>query len=186
MWAFPVNPDRDSIKTRKDALRLVADEKLRGRPGMHRMRKLAVAEEMLRAREATVRRAVDPEDPRWMLALATHQSLQGSMLAFEDRRKVLLLAQRIGIRPFDANLIVAIVQDRARRGEPLEEVAEAIGVVPLPPAKPRPRGIRAAWSGVERWKDNASGASAAAWTWAAAIIVAVVADAILIGWLILR
>jgi hypothetical protein len=88
------------------------------------------------------------------------------VLAFEDRKRVLALAQRIGIRAFDANLIVAIVQDRARRGETLEAAADAIAVVP----RPSPSGSRAA----------------VAWTWAAAIIVAVVADALLIGWIILR
>jgi hypothetical protein len=29
----------------------------------------------------------------------------------------------MGLRPFDANLIIAIVQDRARTGEPLDQLA---------------------------------------------------------------
>ena len=161
-----MTPNRDILKTRKDSIRLVADEGFRAKPGLLRARKLAVAEEVLRARESTRQRSLDPEDPRWMLACATRDALQGAVLTFENRRKVLLLAQRVGIRAFDANLIVAIVQDRARRGEPIDQVAEAITVIPKP-APPR-RSL------------------APAWTWAAAILVAVLADALLIGWLVLR
>ena len=156
------------IETRRERLRLAADELLRGRPGALRARKLAVAEEMLRAREATRRDAIDPADPRWMLACATRDALQGSVLTYENRRKVMLLAQRVGIRPFDANLIVAIVQDRARRGETIESAADAISVVPAPEAPAPPR------------------RSVAAWTWAAAILVAILVDTVLIGWLIFK
>jgi hypothetical protein len=160
-----VIPDRDNLKTRKDLLRQAAEEVVRGRPGVLRSRKLAVAEEMLRAREATQSRALDPMDPRWMLACATRDSLQGAVLTYESRRKLMRLAQRVGIRAFDANLIVAIVQDRARRGEPIESAAEALSVIPRPAARR---------------------ASVTAWVWGAAILVAVLVDAVLIGWLILQ
>ena len=159
-------PDRDNLKTRRDLLRQSADEVARSRPGLLRVRKLAVAEEMLRARESTRTNALDPTDPRWMLACATRDSLQGAVLTYENRRKLMRLAQRVGIRAFDANLIVAIVQDRARRGEPLDTATEAIGVIPRPTAT--------------------ESASATAWVWAAAIVVAVLVDAVLIGWLILQ
>ena len=159
-------PDSDNLKTRKDLLRKAAEEVVRGRPSPLRARKLAVAEEMLRAREATRTQALDPMDPRWTLACATRDALQGAVLTYENRRKLMMLAQRVGIRAFDANLIVAIVQDRARRGEPLESATEALAVIPRPAARKR--------------------MTAAAWMWASAIVVAVLADAILIGWLILQ
>lgn len=159
-------PDRDNLQTRKDLLRKAAEELVRGRPAPLRARKLAVAEEMLRAREATRTQALDPMDPRWTLACATRDSLQGAMLTYENRRKLMMLAQRVGIRAFDANLIVAIVQDRARRGEPIESAAEALSVIPRPLARKR--------------------MSATAWVWAAAIFVAVLVDAVLIGWIILQ
>lgn len=161
-----VSPDQNNLKTRKDQLRQAADEVLRGRPGVLRARKLAVVEEMLRARESTRQNTMDLADPRWAIACATRDALQGSVLTYENRRKVMLLAQRVGIRPFDANLIVAIVQDRARRGEPIECAADALSVIPKPAARP--------------------GRAAAAWMWAAAILVAILVDAVLIGWLIFK
>jgi hypothetical protein len=161
-----VSPDQNNLKTRKDQLRQAADEVLRGRPGVLRARKLAVVEEMLRARESTRQNTLDPTDPRWAIACATRDALQGSVLTYENRRKVMLLAQRVGIRPFDANLIVAIVQDRARRGEPIEDAADALSVIPKPSARPR--------------------RAATAWIWAAAILVAILVDAVLIGWLIFK
>ncbi len=167
-------PDRHNLKTRREPLNQKADDAardadrdaVRGRPAPLRARKLAVAEEMLRAREATQSRALDPMDPRWALACAARDSLQGSVLTYENRRKLMRLAQRVGIRAFDANLIVAIVQDRARRGEPIESAVDAIGVVPRPAAR--------------------SGAFVTAWIWAAAILIAVLVDVVLIGWLILQ
>lgn len=165
--------NRHNRDSRRESLRIAADDSVlvrtkleRVRPSPERARKVAVAEEMLRAKESTVRRVVDTEDPRWMLAVATRDALQGDVLTFESRRRVLLLAQRVGVRPFDANLIVAIVQDRARRGEPIEAATDALTVIPRPRATSR--------------------ISATAWTWGAAIFVALLADALLIGWLILR
>ena len=165
-----VIPDRHNPKTRRELLIQAADDAardaVRGRPAPMRARKLAVAEEMLRAREATQGRGLDPMDPRWALACAARDSLQGSVLTYENRRKLMRLAQRVGIRAFDANLIVAIVQDRARRGEPIESAVDAIGVVPRPAAR--------------------AGAFVTAWIWAAAILIAVLVDVVLIGWLILQ
>jgi hypothetical protein len=161
-----VSTEPDNLKTRKEQLRQAADDLLRGRPGLLRSRKLAVVEEMLRARESTRQNAIDLGDPRWQLACATRDALQGAVLTYENRRKVMLLAQRVGIRPFDANLIVAIVQDRARRGESIENAAEAISVIPKP-VRPARR-------------------TATAWVWASAILVAILVDAVLIGWLIFK
>lgn len=45
------------------------------------------------------------------------QALEGAQLRPQKRQKLLELATHLGMRPFDANLIIALVQDRARRGE---------------------------------------------------------------------
>jgi hypothetical protein len=59
-------------------------------------------------------------DPRWLLAVKTSSLLEGGRAALlrPDRRKIVLdLAQHMGLRPFDANLVIAVVQDSARAGE---------------------------------------------------------------------
>jgi hypothetical protein len=104
----------------------------------------AVAHEMLQARENARARAldpaIDPNDSRWKLAIETQRALQGTVLAYEDRARLLALATRLGIGAFDANLIVAVVQDRARRGEPLADAAPTIALIP----NGRPSGAQAA------------------------------------------
>lgn len=59
---------------------------------------------------------LDPNDPRWILASYTVQELQGTALTPQRRQKILQLAHKLGVRQFDANLVVAIVQDEARQG----------------------------------------------------------------------
>ncbi len=59
-------------------------------------------------------------DPRWLLAVKTSSLLEGGRAALlrPDRRKIVLdLAHHMGLRPFDANLVIAVVQDSARAGE---------------------------------------------------------------------
>lgn len=59
-------------------------------------------------------------DPRWVLALRVYESIEGGRAAIlrpQKRRNLVALATRLGLRPFDANLIIAIVQDAARCGE---------------------------------------------------------------------
>lgn len=70
----------------------------------------------------------DPLDPRWVLAVRTANAIEGGRAAVlppESRARLLSLATRLGLRPFDANLVIAIVQDGARSGEgPLEDQAQ--------------------------------------------------------------
>lgn len=73
-------------------------------------------------------------DPRWVLAVRTNYLLEGgraAVLTPESRRYVLDLAKTLGLRAFDANLIIAIVQDSARTtGEGLTDDARArLGMV---------------------------------------------------------
>ncbi|MDP1661767.1 MAG: hypothetical protein Q8L55_07610 [Phycisphaerales bacterium] len=74
------------------------------------------------------RRAVEAEnkaatmsalDPRWALAVRTSSMLQGGRAAIlppESRRFLVKLGKDINLRPFDSNLVIAIVQDAARAG----------------------------------------------------------------------
>jgi len=63
---------------------------------------------------------LDPRDPRWILAMQTQARLQGSMLTADRRQRLMNSAKKLGMRPFEANLVIAIVQDRARIGQPVE------------------------------------------------------------------
>lgn len=55
-------------------------------------------------------------DPRWVLAVRTAEMLQGAMLSPERRERIVRMAKMFDLTPFDANMIIAIVQDQARRG----------------------------------------------------------------------
>lgn len=58
----------------------------------------------------------DAADPRWVLAVRTAESLVGVVLTPEKRERLVHLGKILGLSPFDANLVIAIVQDQARRG----------------------------------------------------------------------
>ena len=72
------------------------------------------------ARENHAASSLDPADVRWELASRVQHSLEGGNAAIlrpERRRELIAAAVGRGMRPFDANLVIAIVQDAARRGE---------------------------------------------------------------------
>jgi hypothetical protein len=77
----------------------------------------AVREENIAAAHAS---GLDPNDPHWRLAMETSRRLDGATLAPERRLQLLGIARRLGVRPFDANVVIAMTQDRARRGEGLD------------------------------------------------------------------
>jgi len=72
---------------------------------------------------ATRRAALTTDDARWVFAARVASSIDGGRAAIltpEKRQRLLTQAQRLGLRRFDANLVIAIVQDSARCGhEPL-------------------------------------------------------------------
>ncbi len=77
---------------------------------------------------------IEPSDARWLLAARVALALDGGragLLTPEQRDAVLRFAGRLGVRPFDAHVIIALVQDRARRGEPAlgGELAEQLLLV---------------------------------------------------------
>ncbi len=64
--------------------------------------------------------ALRTTDPRWAFAVRVAAALEGGRAAIlrpEARERLLRTARLLGIRPFDAALIIAMVQDTARRGE---------------------------------------------------------------------
>jgi hypothetical protein len=68
------------------------------------------------------RRAAElrPPDTADLFANCVLGALEGGRAAIlvpERRARLLALATRLGLRPFDANLVIALAQDRVRRGE---------------------------------------------------------------------
>lgn len=83
---------------------------------------------------------ITPHDARWILAVRTSQMVQGrraGIITPDARARLLSLASGLGLRPFDANLVIAIVQDGARRGEPLDDQTRSRLTLVHPPAAPR-------------------------------------------------
>jgi hypothetical protein len=75
-------------------------------------------------------------DPRWVLAVRAAEQLQGTLLAPEQRDRLVRLGRTLGLSPFDSNLVIAVVQDQARRGVAPARCAQAgaeqLGMVPAP------------------------------------------------------
>jgi len=95
------------------ALRLVANN----RPAARTATLDAAADRI--ARENASAAALTPHDARWIFAVRVRDALEGgpaAILSPDRRERLVRLATRIGLRPFDENLIVAIVQDSVRSG----------------------------------------------------------------------
>ncbi len=72
-------------------------------------------------------------DARWVFAVRVAYAIEPGpepSLPSDRRRRLLSIAKALGLRPFDANLIIAIVQDAARSGDPLgTSVEERLGLI---------------------------------------------------------
>jgi len=83
-----------------------------------------------------IRRATDP---RWVLAVSTSQMMQGDVLSPDKRETLMQQGKSMGLSPFDCSLILAIIQDRARRGIDLDACPAAsesqLSLIPLPPMR---------------------------------------------------
>jgi hypothetical protein len=94
---------------------------------------------------------IQPADARWIFALRVSGSLQGGKAALlipPRRRELVAAAVRAGLREFDANLIIAVVQDAARRGELGDQARALQGIVPslaLVGSAKRPKGLSRRW-----------------------------------------
>ncbi len=90
--------------------------------------------------------ALTPGDARWVFAVRVAAALESNpkgtplgLLSPEKREGLLATAAKLGLRPFDANLVVAILQDSARRGlHPLgPDAASRLELIPRPePRRP--------------------------------------------------
>lgn len=70
------------------------------------------------------------------MALRVYEQLEGGRSAIlrpGNRRRLVQIARTLGLRPFDANLVIAVVQDAARRGETPAN-AEPIASLAMVPA----------------------------------------------------
>ena len=68
-------------------------------------------------------------DPRWHLATQAYRQLQQGPLTPGQRERLIGEADGLGLRPFDASLIIAIAQDHARTGRPLLEAEPTLMLV---------------------------------------------------------
>lgn len=89
----------------------------------------------VRAELTPLRTRMSADDARWVLAMRVRESLQGGAAAIlppEARSRVSDMGRRLGLRPFDVSLIIAIVQDEARvgGGRMNSEVAGRLAMVP--------------------------------------------------------
>lgn len=87
----------------------------------------------LENRLAADSRELLPESPHLSLANQVAARLQGTMLAPEDRALLVDEARRMGIREFDSHLVMAVVQDRARRGEGMDDLRGPLSMFPKSP-----------------------------------------------------
>ena len=112
-----------------------------GGPRPHpRVRRAIEAARQRVAEENTRSAGLSPDDIRLLMALRVSDALEGGRAAVlrpERRRELVANAQAMGLRPFDASLIIAIVQDGARRGEHLDahETTSRLKFVASPTAR---------------------------------------------------
>lgn len=81
--------------------------------------------------------SLEPGDARWVFAVRVAAAIEGERAAVitpGKRDRLMKLAKMLGLRDFDATLIIAIVQDSVRCGvEPLGNVtAERVAMVRQP------------------------------------------------------
>ena len=85
----------------------------------------------------------ESRDPRWVLALRVAEQVEGTILVPERREKLVRLGRMIGLTAFDSNLVIAIVQDQARRGCSPSDCPRAgesqLAMISLPAARTRRR-----------------------------------------------
>lgn len=70
-------------------------------------------------RETRLASGMSADDARWVFARRVAEQLEGGVAAIltpQRRAALLATATRVGLRPFDANLVIALVQDGRRSG----------------------------------------------------------------------
>jgi len=118
--------------------------------------------EAAEAVESDNRRAatVTPADACTIMAATVARSLEGGQAAIlrpERRRNLVAAAGALGVRPFDANLLIAAVQDRVRRGEDPQGAAIAAMLSRPPVTAPQAHATPAPAIGRRVWLIFATG-----------------------------
>jgi len=111
-------PNAGSLRLVGDAAGVAAPSRRASDSADHARRRVA--------RENAEAAHLDLEDARLVFALRVSERLEGGRAAIltpESRERLLRLSSRMGLAPFDASLVIAIVQDAARRGEHAEDPA---------------------------------------------------------------
>jgi hypothetical protein len=139
-------------------LRLVGAEERSASPSAARASRREVARENRSA-------AMGADDVRVAFAAQAAGALEGGRAAIlrpQARRELLSAADHLGLRPFDANLIIAVVQEQARRGESAgsDDVRATLSLF-----------------STRRGDDGSRG-----WLWAGAFVGGLVAFAALAAW----
>lgn len=98
-----------------------------------------VAAENRRASAVSDPRVISDADLREVFAQRASEMLEGgraAILRAERRRRLVQTASSMGIAPFEANLIIALTQDAARRGERRVSAAtrQTLRMIPSRPA----------------------------------------------------
>ncbi len=164
--------DTGPFPIRRGALRLA----LPGVAGAHAPGGAALRVDAAAEVESDNRRAatVTKADACTIMAATVARSLEGGQAAIlrpERRRNLVAAAGALGVRPFDANLLIAAVQDRVRRGEDPQGAAIATMLSrPSGPALPR-RAVPVADEGPRVWRVFAAG-----------LVLGLCAGAALIAW----
>lgn len=89
-------------------------------------------------------------DPRWVLAVRVSDALEGPILRPQRRERLIRIGRTLGLSPFESNLIIAMVQDQARRGGQLHDAAGSLAMLrdPQQPSPARRGSRRRLWGWV--------------------------------------
>lgn len=90
------------------------------------------------ARENVLAAGLSPLDARWLFAVNVASAIEGGKAAVlppDKRHRLVASAAQMGLGPFDANLVIAVVQEAAREGSPLcrDTQERLVFVRPAPP-----------------------------------------------------
>ena len=121
MSATPVQPSLRLVRGDEPPVRRTVRAGVMGEVGADG----AMASSRMRAEERIAQEnasaaSLSALDPRWVLAVQAYRSVQGGRAAVitpEERKRLMVVGNRLGLRAFDTSLVIAIVQDGARAGE---------------------------------------------------------------------
>lgn len=130
-WAVPPRSGPKLRYPRRTPLRLIPARSAQDaqRPGEPERRRKAADQVAFENGWAAM---LQPLDARWVMALDVWNTIEGgraAMITPSKRRELIAAGVARGLREFDANLVIAIVQDAARRGEmpPIDPAGTAVG-----------------------------------------------------------